>query len=67
MLGCRKTEVSPLSKITLETDVGVEESMKFLIDKGAELFLCKYSSIKTGISYNWTKTLNVNGISDSVE
>jgi hypothetical protein len=35
-------------KNTLETDAGVKGSMKFLIDKGAELCLCKYSSIKKG-------------------
>jgi hypothetical protein len=67
MLGCTKTEASPLSKVTLETDAGVKGSMKYQIDKGAELCLCKYNSIKEGISYNSRKTLNVKGISDSVE
>jgi hypothetical protein len=67
MLGCTKTEGSPLRTVTLETDARFKGSMKFRIDKGAELCLCKYSSIKKGISYNWRKTLNVNGISDFVE
>jgi hypothetical protein len=40
--------------------------MRFLIDTGAELCLCKYSSIKEGISYDTRKTLNVKGISDSI-
>ena len=41
--------------------------MKLLIDTGAELCLCKYSSIKEGILYNSSKILNVKGISVSVE
>jgi hypothetical protein len=67
MLGCTQTAGSPLSTVTLETDAGVRGSMKFLIDTGAELCLCKYSSIKEGIAYNSKKTLNVKGISDSIE
>jgi hypothetical protein len=67
MLGCTRTAGSPLNTVTLETDVGVKGNMKFLIDTGAELCLCKYSSVKEGISYNSKKSLNVKGISDSVE
>jgi hypothetical protein len=67
MLGCTKTAGSPLDTVTIETDAGVKGNMRFLIDTGAELSLCKYSSIKEGISYNPTKTVNVKGISDSIE
>jgi hypothetical protein len=67
MLGCTRTAGSPLNTLTLETDAGVKGNMKFLIDTGAQLCLCKYASIKEGIPYNSRKTLNVNGISDSVE
>jgi hypothetical protein len=41
--------------------------MKFLIDTGAELCLCKYSSVKECTVYNSKKIINVKGISDSVE
>jgi hypothetical protein len=67
MLGCTRTAGSPLSIVTLETDTGVNGTMKFLIDTGAELCLFKYSSIREGILYNARKTLSVKGISDSIE
>jgi hypothetical protein len=66
MLGCTMTAGSPLNTLTIETDVGVTGNMRFFIDTGAELCLCKYSSIKEGISYGTRKTLNVKGISDSI-
>lgn len=44
---------------------GVRENMKFLVDAGAELCLCKYSSNREGIVYVTRKILNVMGISDS--
>jgi hypothetical protein len=50
MLGCTKTEGSPLRTVTLETDAGVKESMRFLIDKIAELCLCKYSVLRKATS-----------------
>jgi len=45
----------------------VKEKLKFFIDMGAQLSLCKYSSIKEGSVYDPRKVVNVRGISSGTE
>jgi hypothetical protein len=65
-MGCTQTADFPLRTVTLETSAGVNGKLRLLIDTGAELCICKYSSLKEGLVYNSEKTLNVKGISGKV-
>jgi hypothetical protein len=51
----------------LQVDKGVKENLKFLVDMGAQLNLCKYTSIKEGSVYDPKRVVNVRGISCRTE
>jgi len=67
MVGCTEQETATLNMVTIKVDKGVKEKLKFLIDTGAQLSLCKYSSIKEGSVYNPRKVVNVTVISSGTE
>jgi hypothetical protein len=52
-----------LNTVTLQVDNGVKEKLKFFIHTGAQLRLCKYTSIKEGSVYDPKRVVNVRGIS----
>jgi hypothetical protein len=66
-MGCTQTADFSLSTVTLETSAGINGKLRLLIDTGAELCICKYSSLKQGLTYNSENPLNVKGISGKVE
>jgi hypothetical protein len=41
--------------------------LRFLIDSGADLCLCKHGSLKEGTVYDSAKSVNVKGISSTIE
>jgi hypothetical protein len=45
----------------------VKEKLRFLIDTGAQLSLCKYASIKEGSVYDPRRVVSVRGISSCTE
>ena len=67
MVGCTEPGTAVLNTVTIKVDKGVKEKLKFLIDTGAQLSLCKYSSIKEGSVYDPRKVVNVRGISSCTE
>jgi len=48
MVGCTEPGTTALNMVTIKVDKGVKEKLKFFINMGAQLSLCKYSSIKEG-------------------
>jgi hypothetical protein len=58
---------SPLDTVTLSVDVGERNKLRFLIDSGADLCLCKHGSLKEGTVYNSARSVNVKGISNAIE
>jgi len=67
MVGCTEPGTAALNTVTIKVDKGVKEKLKLLIDTGAQLSLCKYSSIKEGSVYDPRKVANVRGISSGAE
>jgi hypothetical protein len=67
MVGCTEQATVALNTVTLRADKGVRAKLTFLVDTGAQLSLCKYSSIKEGSVYDSKKIVNVRGISSSAE
>lgn len=67
MVGCTELATAALNTVTLQVDKGVREKLRFLIDTGAELSLCKYASIREGSVYDPTRVVNVRGISSCTE
>ena len=48
MVGCTERTAAAEYTVMLRVDKGIKEKLKFLIDTGAQLSLCKYASIKEG-------------------
>jgi len=67
MVGCTDRPTAALNTVTLQVDRGVKEKLKFLIDTGAQLSLCKRTSIKEGSMYDPKRVVNVRGISSCTE
>jgi hypothetical protein len=67
MVGCTETAIAALNTVTLQVDKGAKEKLKFFIDTGAQLSLCKYDSIEEGSVYNPQRIVNVRGISSGTE
>jgi hypothetical protein len=67
MVGCTELATAALNTVTLQVDKGVKEKLRFLIDTGAQLSLCKYASIKEGPLYDPRRVINVKGISSYTE
>jgi hypothetical protein len=67
MVGCTEPATAALDTVTFQVDKGVKEKLKFLIDTGAQLSLCKYASIKEGSVYDPKRVVNVRGISSWTE
>jgi hypothetical protein len=67
MVGCTETATAVLNTVTLQLDKGVREKLKFLVDTGAQLSLCKHTSIKEGSMYDPRRVVNVRGISSCTE
>jgi hypothetical protein len=63
---CTRAADSLLDTVTLFIGVG-ERKMRFVLDSGADLCLCKHGSIKEGIVYNSARSVNVNGVSNVIE
>jgi hypothetical protein len=67
MLGCTRAADSPLDTVTLSVDVGERNKLRFLIDSGADLCLCKHGGLEEGTVYNSAISVNVKGISNAIE
>ena len=67
MVGCTEPATAALNTVTLQVDKGVKEKLQFLIDTGAQLSLCKHTSIKEGSVYDPKRVVNVRGISCCTE
>jgi hypothetical protein len=67
MVGCTETATATLNTVTLQVDRGVKEKLKIFIDTGAQLSLCKHTSIKEGSMYDPKRVVNVRGISSRTE
>ena len=66
MVGCTEPATAALNTVTLQVDKGVKK-LKFFIDTGAQLSLCKHTSIKEGSVYDPKRVVNVRGISSCTE
>ena len=66
-MGCTEPGTAELNTVTIKIDKGVKEKFKFSIDTGAQLSLCKYSSIKEGSAYDPKKAVNMRGISSGTK
>jgi hypothetical protein len=51
----------------LQVDKGEKEKLKFIVDTGAQLSLCKFASIKVGSVYDPKRVTRVRGISSCIE
>jgi len=67
MVGCTERTAAAEYTVMLRVDKGIKEKLKFLIDTGAQLSLCKYASIKEGSVYDPKRVVNVRGISSCTE
>ena len=67
MVGSTEPATAALNTVTLQIDKGVKEKLKFFIDTGAQLSLCKHTSIKEGSVYDPKRVVNVRGISSCTE
>jgi hypothetical protein len=67
MVGCTEPATAALNTVKLKADKGVKEKLKFLVDTGAQLSLCKYASTKEGSVFDPKIVVNVRGISRCTE
>jgi len=67
MVGCTEAATAALNTVTLQVDKGAKEKLKFLIDTGAQLSLCKYDDVKEGYVYDPQRIVNVRVISSGTE
>ena len=67
MVGCTEAATAALNTFTLHVDKGAKDKLKFLIDTGAQLSLCKCDSIKERSVYDPQRIVNVRGISSGTE
>ena len=67
MLGCTEPVTAALNTVTLQVNKVVKEKLKYLIDAGGQLSLCKHASIKEGSVYDPKRVVNVRGISSCIE
>jgi hypothetical protein len=67
MVGCTEPATAVLNTVMLRVGKGVKEKLKFLIDTGSQLSLCKYASIKEGSVYDSKRVVSVRGISSCTE
>jgi hypothetical protein len=65
MMGFTEPATAALNTVTLQVDKGGKEKLKFLVDTGAQLSLCKYASIKEGFVYDPRRVVNGRGISST--
>jgi hypothetical protein len=66
VFGCTRT-ANTVGSVTLWVDAGMRRKMKFLLDTGSDLCLCKHSSLREGTIYSPTKSVKVKGISNVIE
>ena len=66
-IGCTEPATIALNTVTLQADKAAKGKLKFLVDTGAQVSLCKYESIKEGSVYDPGKVVDVRGISCSTE
>jgi hypothetical protein len=67
VVGCTEPATAALDTVTLNVDEGGRETLKFLVDTGAQVSLCKYGSIQEGSVYDSKRVINVRGISSGTE
>jgi hypothetical protein len=67
MVGCTEPATAAFDTVTLKVDEGGRETLKFLVDTGAQVSLCKYGSIQEGSVYDPKKVIYVRGISSGTE
>jgi hypothetical protein len=67
MVGCTEPATAALDTVTLTVDEGGRETLKFLVDTGAQVSSCKNGSIQEGSVYHPKRVIKVRGISSGTE